>query len=623
MAIQLKQSFSVNVGNVVATAISAARKAKSEQQSKMEADFQTAIADGSMSYEAQLAFREKQLAQERKNVFIDPDYIATLEQSIGNIKRLNRFAKYRSRYQESLASLAAGKETARDHLSQLRSMLSSTTDPDLRQEILGNITDAEKSVKSYDDTVFENQVKKAQYDGTTKILNETISQVQDRMSLAKLEGNEEEVSALDVTLTVLQQQKNKADVEDVKSSLNVQSITKGLNPFEKINALNEQISTADSSGPITLDGQTYSSVKDYWTQTRDAYLSGNGTGLFSNFFSEVKSEYQDKIDTAVARDGFATTATLDAIKADVDLIRSKPEFLPYVDQVDNLGATAMASAFDSTAKTILERADYTGDFALADTSLLNYALKYGVSVDSYRIDLGNKLAAQVKQAASDTGLSAAQVEQQSGVQNVAPASEFKIPETPAPGKPAPGTTPTTEPAAGSITTRTVVAGDSLSKIASDAGLSLTKLLELNPQFKTNPNLIREGDVVNLSTSPPPAPVVTPPTGVPEPIKSSPTSTASPVNQQAEQQALEALSRETAAISSGNKVTAKAATASLANPTPTASSPSTTISFREGLTDTQKASITALSKKTGQWSDMDVKNWNYATNNSKLPPGAIL
>jgi hypothetical protein len=43
----------------------------------------------------------------------------------------------------------------------------------------------------------------------------------------------------------------------------------------------------------------------------------------------------------------------------------------------------------------------------------------------------------------------------------------------------------------------VVTGDTLSKIAKNAGLSLARLLELNPQFQPNPNLIHVGDKVRL------------------------------------------------------------------------------------------------------------------------------
>lgn len=45
--------------------------------------------------------------------------------------------------------------------------------------------------------------------------------------------------------------------------------------------------------------------------------------------------------------------------------------------------------------------------------------------------------------------------------------------------------------------REVVRGDTLNKIAAEAGITLAELLELNPQFRDNPDLIHPGDMVTL------------------------------------------------------------------------------------------------------------------------------
>lgn len=47
-----------------------------------------------------------------------------------------------------------------------------------------------------------------------------------------------------------------------------------------------------------------------------------------------------------------------------------------------------------------------------------------------------------------------------------------------------------------------------------------------------------------------------------------------------------------------------------------------INFREGLTEGQKRSITNLVSRrpSSQWTETDIKNWNFATNNQALPSG---
>lgn len=59
---------------------------------------------------------------------------------------------------------------------------------------------------------------------------------------------------------------------------------------------------------------------------------------------------------------------------------------------------------------------------------------------------------------------------------------------------------------------------------------------------------------------------------------------------------------------------------MATASPTASTSS--IPFKPGLSDTQKAGITSLSQKpSDQWSPTDIANWNYATNGAPRPGGS--
>jgi LysM repeat protein len=71
-------------------------------------------------------------------------------------------------------------------------------------------------------------------------------------------------------------------------------------------------------------------------------------------------------------------------------------------------------------------------------------------------------------------------------------------------------------------TQTVKSGDTLAKIAKSNGITLEQLLEANPQFKANPNLIRVGDVLNIpdkqSAPVKPAPVEPVPQPQPPPDK---------------------------------------------------------------------------------------------------------
>ena len=86
---------------------------------------------------------------------------------------------------------------------------------------------------------------------------------------------------------------------------------------------------------------------------------------------------------------------------------------------------------------------------------------------------------------------------------ITPTVSSKTPVVTPTTTPAPTPAPTPVAGGGSYT---VKAGDSLSKIASQNGLSLQQLLDLNPTYKQNPNLVQIGASISLGTkSPSPTP----------------------------------------------------------------------------------------------------------------------
>lgn len=598
---RIKVSYSL--ASVVDSAITSIRATRSVEQAKSEAAFQQAVADG-LSYDGQVQFRKQQIDDLKTSSFTDPEYETKLTESLSELKRLARFGKYRAKYQMSLTDLMSGKITAEQHLSMLQDSLSQTTDVDLQNEINKEITDASAKVKEYHDTILINQVKRAQNDGSSSILSDAISKVQDKRSLAQLSGNDEEVSAYDNTLTVLKSQLGKVKIEDEMNSAQVKNITKGLGVADKLNTLNTQIATADSTAPVTINGTRYASSKDFWMQLRDGYVAGNGTGLFKDVSSELESYYKESVDASVARDGYATAMTLDSIKTNFDLIKNRPEMQPYLEKFNNIQGIVMSYAFDTTAKKIVNNASFSGDFKGANEQLINFSKKYGVDSESYRLQIANELTQQALSQnvvpaplLKESGLTPETFKTPTAeptataivpptpitpaptptmptpttptVSTTVPAAEQtpaipkigdtipgtnlkyeaadianlksgitptaqKPAETPAP-TPTPAATPTATPtqtapitpkigdvipgtnlryeaadianlgAGGAAPTQitptaehSVVAGDTIRAIADKNNTTVSKILELNPQYKENPNLIKPGEKIKLA-----------------------------------------------------------------------------------------------------------------------------
>ena len=95
-------------------------------------------------------------------------------------------------------------------------------------------------------------------------------------------------------------------------------------------------------------------------------------------------------------------------------------------------------------------------------------------------------------------------------------------------------------------TYTVKPGDTLSKIAASFGITLNQLLDANPQYKTNPNQLNVGDVLNLHAAAGNAPT--------QPLPTQPLPTAAPAASSAAAAAVGAIG--TAAASELGHLSAK-------------------------------------------------------------------
>ena len=516
MAKELPTKFSVDLGEVVNNSIDSTRLIRKREQARKEAEFQRAIANG-LSYEEQLVMREAQLDEEKKSSIADSEYMNTLEKSITDTKKLNRFNKYRARYAESLGSLSAGKINEEQYLSILKNQLSGIDDPELRLEIQGDIATAEGKLKTYNDTILSNQVKKAKYDGTKDALNEVIARVNVARAEAVINQNEDEVTAYDETLSALNSQLSSVRIQDSITDFQVKSSTRGINPIEKLSYINSEIQKADPNTAIKIGDRTYTSAQQFWSLERDNFLAGNSQ-IFGNFFQELNTHVKDTVDTATAKFGYPTQNILDDALQTFNDLRVKPEMTPFINRLDITQATAMSDGVEKYSQQLITATQGTSEFSFkqADAELQKIGARYGVDVTVNRVKLQNL-------SLSDQNIP----------EGAVPELDLKLPGVE--GKPAapavPGATPITPtpvtpvtPSVGGI--REVRAGDTLAGIAQEAGVGLTQLLELNPEFKENPNLIKPGQQIKLpgaiSTPPTIAPIPTP---TPAPTPTTPSVSA--------------------------------------------------------------------------------------------------
>lgn len=532
MAVTLQKTTAVNIGVIVNNAIAGVKTVRAQDQARKESAFQEAVANG-LDYEGQIAFRQKQLDEEGASGFIDETYRNQLKESLASTKRLKRFYDYRQKHQEALAELNSGHSNAVEYAKILKDLYDNASNPDLKAEIQGNLTTAESKVTEYKNTVLSNQVKLAENDGSEKEINKVLRKVKQARSFAQINGNDDEVAAYDLTIASLNSQKVQNKTEDIVNDVAVKGMLGTNNSTSKLKTLSLQIADADTETPVTINGKRFASEQQYWEITRNAYLSGAGSGVFADYFADLETQYKQKIDGETARFGFVQPSTIQKINAELNTLRSQPEMAPYIDRIDSFRAIAVADAVSTVAKTVIDRAEYTGDFTQADTTLKGLGTTYAVDTTGYQLQLGTILNQQVNASIAAGQGTPAEA-------SLLPASDFAVPDvttelTPAPVPPtAPGTptatpTPAPAPASANKPDYSVQGGDTLGAVAARNGMSLTQLLELNPEYKANPNAVQIGAKLKLSAPTPATPAPATP-AVASPVSPTPQPKANGVTQ---------------------------------------------------------------------------------------------
>lgn len=537
MAINLAHRLSITLGSTVNDAITAVRAVRVSEQSKKEAAFQAAIADGTMTYAAQLKFRQAQLDDEKTSPLSDPDYMAQLETSIGSIKKLGRYQQVRDKYKEALNSYADGKSSINNVIGILTDALSTETDETLRTELNSQLTNALDQKTTLEKQAIQNRITIATTDKSVPLLNDSIKEVSGKKSEALLAGDDETATMWDATLHSLNAQKSTIQVDSAVNDMNYQIMKGGMTSGKKLSLLTGQVNDADTSSPFVYNGTRYASMKDYWQQQTASYIS-------TNYFTDVKAELDAETSKVAALSAFGQVP-VERITAVNDFYKSltaRPEFAPYINQIEQERvstvsslATELQSALTDEANDAIQRGqDVSAVETKTNTTLDKLETTTGIKLarlpSTAAIKSGQTLAADVNSTPdpskagilptlpttppvvkpgqaeppaydamsgrlTDYGRSKGLTEINHGAAPVTPAT----PVAPV----APVVAPVVQPAiaqpaaAAPATSYAVQKGDTLGALAVKHGLTVAQLQALNPDI-TDPNKIKIGQAIKLN-----------------------------------------------------------------------------------------------------------------------------
>ncbi len=474
-------SVSINLGSLVKSRVDTMVAVRKRERATAEAKFQQTVIDQGLSYDAQIEYRKQQIAQEKERVAPDNDYITTLETSVRDLRKLNRFKKIREDYLTNYESLKQGKISLQDHARFLEEQLRDAPDEDSRSEIRTELASVRTQIGQAEINTLNNRVLFAQKDGTVDVLNRTIDDVAKRKAFADLAGNTEESSAWDVSLASLRKQLNETRAVNALHDIDFRITRTGGTAIQKLDMLDAEIAKADANTPITISGVTYQSAKAFWETKRDGYISGiGGDANFKSFFSDLEGEVQSKVDTVskINKFGFVPVPTLEAIQKDYDTLANRSEFATQLTKLNASKIAALSYGVDKSANALISSAVEELQVKSGIEALTSLESKFGIDLASKKANLNQQIISKgsqlpgIKSATEELGRVGA--ETPSATPEIKPSELLKENKQPTATPPVQTTTPPTQTPTPTPQTQaqvpqtkfvTVQAGETLSAIA--------------------------------------------------------------------------------------------------------------------------------------------------------------
>lgn len=377
MATQLNNSFVIDLSATVETSINAVLEVKNRETAIKEAEFQAAVAEGLMSYEAQLEYRQNQLAEEKKSAFVDEGFVANLNQSIATTKKMVRYDRIRKKYESSLKQYVEGKKSLKQHTAAIQNLLGREGVPDeMRSQLQGEVVSLNQTMIENEATAIKNRALVAQRDLSIPLIEKSIAEVGDRRAKDLLNGNEEAVSAWDETLYNLRSQKSFIIVTNGTNDIAYQTARNDLKVHQQVSLFDSLINEANANEPFLYNNVRYPSLKDYWTQQRDTIINS------SEFWGSLSAEL-DAESTRLASQSPSGQITVARIKEVDDFYKNlatRPGFENYVDRIERERTSMTDSAVNELASFIESEATITEDYDTARRAALQLETTFGIKL---------------------------------------------------------------------------------------------------------------------------------------------------------------------------------------------------------------------------------------------------
>ena len=290
-----------------------------------EVKFNRLVLEQNIPLESQLSYRQEQL----KRTTDDKDERKRLNSEISTLKDRIEQKNYTDDYLNKLVEFESGVTSVDSILQWLRDRKSSTTDQTIIDSINKQITEKESLRYNLVKNTIENETKYATESREVSIIENQIKKVTDSRNKALFAGDDLLVSSYDLQLQTLKKSKNETSIQKDLTSFAVAAVSGYLSATSLLDSYNSKIAASPQDGPVTINGTTYNSAREFWNYKRDTYLADNSA---NGFFSQFKQEIDNKVKVENSKNNLTESTLTNTVSA-YNSLSSRQELQPYADQI--------------------------------------------------------------------------------------------------------------------------------------------------------------------------------------------------------------------------------------------------------------------------------------------------
>lgn len=403
MALEKEPSFVISLGEIVNTRLQAYSKTVTAIRAKQDADFSSKVAELGLTYDQQATYYKTRLDAEKKSDFPDESYIETLTSNFDNLNKLARYQDFQDKYKNDLDAYSTGKLDIGSLITEVTNAMNNETDQTNKNSMRDELSKLKTQQFTSFQNVLTNKISLAENDQSIPTLNDMLGQVQTLQSEALASGNEELAGSY-----ALQAQKIKSDVSSITvqkktNDITLATINGNIKSGDKLSQLQNLVNGADANSPVTIGGVRYNSEKDYWAGQQNAYLSGNGSGLFGDIAKDINTEMTATLNVSAAHSSNGAIPFSDLINVNntFSTLLANPAVGPYADRINGVKVSILSNASATNVNAINAEYGVSGDYSKAMQDFTNLETITGINqATNKQILIGNEATSKEKQANS-------------------------------------------------------------------------------------------------------------------------------------------------------------------------------------------------------------------------------